>query len=316
MERTAFYCLANERFFIGAVALINSLRLAGHAETIYLLDCGLTAEQAKRLGSEAVVVPGPRDLPPWLLKTVAPLRHPAQVAIAIDADMLVTRRFDALIETAGEGRIVAFRNDTDRFVPEWSQLLDLPPLEREPYVSSGLVLLGGEEGAEVLALLDDRQRRVDVEQGFYGRRVAGYPFMFPEQDVLNAILCSRPAADRTVRLPTRLAAVPPFRGLRVIDLGAMRCAYPDGEEPYVLHQFVRKPWLDRMHHGIYSRLLVRALLGDDVAIAVAESELPLRLRRGLAAESARMSISVADLGRWYTTEVFPDWVRGRLGRSR
>jgi hypothetical protein len=35
--QAAFYCVADERFFLGAVGLINSLRLVGHAEPIYLL---------------------------------------------------------------------------------------------------------------------------------------------------------------------------------------------------------------------------------------------------------------------------------------
>jgi hypothetical protein len=316
MTETAFYCVADERYFLGAVGLVNSLRLAGHAETIYVLDCGLTPAQRDRLESQAVLVPGPRGAPPWLLKTIAPLEHPAEIRVLIDVDMVVTCGFGPLLEEARKGSVVAFCNDTDRFVPEWGELLELGPLERRPYVSSGLVVLGGDEGAEVLDLLDHRQRRVDIEQGFYGRRVEGYPFLFPEQDVLNAILCARPDPARTVRLPNRLAAVPPYRGVRTIDLDAMRCAYPDGVEPYVLHQFVRKPWLDRIHHGIYSRFLVRALLGEDVAIGVDETELPLRMRRGLAGAAARLPISVVDLGRWYATEVFPDWVRARLSPQR
>ena len=46
----AFYCVADERYFLGAVGLINSLRLVGHTEPIFLLDCGLTAAQRRLAG--------------------------------------------------------------------------------------------------------------------------------------------------------------------------------------------------------------------------------------------------------------------------
>jgi hypothetical protein len=315
MQPSAFYCVADERFFLGAAGLINSLRRAGHDQPIYLLDIGLTASQRDRLASEVTVVPGPRDAAPWLLKTLAPRTHPAEVMVLIDADMVATRSLAPLIDRARDGRVIAFCNDRDRFCPEWGELLDLGPPRREPYISSGLVALGGEEGAEVLELLDDRQRHVDIELGFYGRNVPGYPFAFPEQDVLNAILDTRPDPDRTVRLPNRLAANPPYPGLRIVD-GALRCAYADGTQPYVLHQFVRKPWLERMHHGIYSKLLVRALLDHGAAIEVQESELPLRMRRGAAPRVARLAVDVADLSRWYATEVIPESVRSRLGRRQ
>jgi hypothetical protein len=312
----AFYCLADERYFLGAVGMINSLRLLGHEEPIYLLDCGLSVGQRERLSQEATIVAGPTDAPPWLLKTLAPRAHPAKVMVLIDADMIATRPLGELVERAAGGRVVAFENDVDRFVARWGELLELGQIHREPYVSSGLVFMGGALGAEVLELLDDRQGRVDVELGYYGRRVSGYPFLYPEQDVLNAILCTRPDRSRIERLPNRLAANPPYRRLSVRDDAALRCAYRDGTEPYVLHQFVRKPWLEPIHHSVYSRLLARLLLGDDVPIRVSEDEVPRRMRRGAAARIERLGVDVQDLTRWYVTEVFPEWVGARVGALR
>ena len=188
----AFYCVADERYFLGAVGLINSLRVVGHEEPVFVLDCGLTAPQRELLSGSATVVEAPADVAPWLAKTVAPIRHPARTMVLIDADMIATRSLSELIARAAEGGVVAFENESDRYVAEWGDLLDLPAPRCERYVSSGLFTLGGDEGAEVLALLDDRQRRVDVEAGLYGRDEAGYAFRYPEQDVLNAILASRP----------------------------------------------------------------------------------------------------------------------------
>ena len=314
--RAAFYCVSDDRFFLGAVGLINSLRLVGHREPIFVLDCGLTPAQRELLAPEATIVPGPTDTPPYLLKTIAPLRHPAEVMVLIDVDMIATRSLADLIEQASAGRVVAFRNDRDRFVPAWGELLDLGPVQRRPYVSVGLVFLGGSVGAEVLQLMDDRQRTVDFDLTWYGKRVPDYPFLYPEQDVLNAILCTRGEPDRISTLDHRLAATPPYSELRLIDRSALRCRYGDGTEPYVLHQFVRKPWLEPMYHGIYPRLLARLLLGNDVAIRVSDQEVPLRMRDGVRARLERWAVNVLDLGRWYLGERLPRWIGGRANVLR
>jgi hypothetical protein len=300
----AFYCVADARYFLGAVGLVNSLRLVGHDEPVHVLDCGLTAPQRELLSGSATLVDAPDDVAPWLAKTVAPMRHPAGVMVLVDADMIATRTLEPLIERLHGGGVVAFENESDRFVPEWGDLLDLGPLRRERYVSSGLFGLGGDEGMEVLELLDDRQRRVDVEAGLYGRDDPGYAFRYPEQDVLNAILCSRPNPGIIERRAARLSATPPYTGLSVRDLETLRCAYRDGTEPQVIHQFVRKPWLERMHHSVYSQLFARLLVGHDVAIHVPEDEVPHRFRRGIAPSLERAALSARDLSRWYLTRAF------------
>jgi hypothetical protein len=312
----AFYCVADARFFLGAAAMINSLRLQDHAEPVYVLDCGLEPAQRERLGTEATIVEGPRGAPPWLLKTIAPLRHPADVAILIDADMIVTRSLSGLAELAAPGQVVAFENYADRYCPEWGELLELGALRRRPYVSSGLVALGGAEGRRVLELLDERQRHVDIELGFYGEKRRGYPFIYPEQDVLNAILMSAENDPLAVRLPNGLAPNPPFRGLRLRDVDALRCSYRDGTEPYVVHHFVRKPWLEPTYHSVYSRLLARTLLGDDVAIRIRPEEVPLRLREGGRARRARAAASAKDFLRWHLGDRIPASIGERIEAAR
>ena len=295
----AFYCVADERYFLGAVGVLNSLRQHGHREALHVLDCGLTADQRELLAPHAAVVAGHPDTPPWLSKTIAPLRAPAEVMVLIDTDMIVTRPLAELIETAARGGAVAFLNDRPRFVPTWGELLDLGPVAERPYVSSGLVALGGAEGAGVLSLLDDRQRRVDIERTLFGNADEEYPFRYPEQDVLNAILCSRPEDWPATRLPNRLAPNPPFAGLRLRDAAGLRCAYDDGTEPFVLHHFHRKPWIDEIYYGLYSRLLTRLLIGDDVALRVPDELIPLRLRTGPRARLERGRVDAVDVFRRY-----------------
>jgi hypothetical protein len=291
--RAAFYCVADERYFLGAVGMINSLRVLGHDEPVFVLDCGLTAEQRRLLSPHATLVDAPGEAPPWLLKTVAPLRHPAEVMVLIDVDIIVTRSLDELIARAAEPRVVAIENDTQRFVAEWGELLGLGEVRRQPYVSSGLVLLGQPAGEQVLRLMDELQDKVNFDRTFWRANAPDYPFLYGDQDVFNAILASHIERELLVALPNSLAPNPPFKGLRVVDETSLRVAHPDGTEPYVLHNFYRKPWLARTRSNPYSRILTRLLLGSDVALRLEPQQLPLRLRTGLMATCARHVVDVA-----------------------
>ena len=91
-----------------------------------------------------------------------------------------------------------------------------------------------------------------------------------------------------VALDARLAPIPPFAGVRLLEPQGLRCAYRDGARPYLLHHASRKPWLVRMRSNVYSRLLTRLLLAPDVALRLDPGELPLVLRTGSAAGAARL----------------------------
>ncbi len=287
MTETAFYCVADARYFPGLVAMVNSLRLQGHDEPIYVLDCGLTQSQRARLGVEAKIVERPDDAAPWMQKTYAPLKHPARVMVLIDADMIATRPLTEPIRLAGADRIVAFRNDHQLHFSEWGDLLDLGPTRPGPYVSSGLVAIAGAPGLELLRLWDDRKSWIDPSRSYFGANEPGYEFPYLDQDVFNAILRTRVEPERLVALEHRLAANPPFDGLKIADARRLRCRYSDTTEPFVLHHFDRKPWQARLRSNVYSRLLTRLLLADDVAIRLDAAQLPRRLRKGPTAGAER-----------------------------
>jgi hypothetical protein len=314
--RVGFYCVSNARYFLGAVGLINSLRLVGHREPIFLLDCGLTPAQRELLAPEVRLVADPSDAPPFLIKTIAPIRNPSQTVVLVDTDMIVTRSMATLIDHASEGRVVAFEDRQDRFFPEWGELLELGTARRRPYVTSGLVFLGGTVGEQVLHLVDDRRDQVDFELTFWRRNIREYPFLYADQDVLNAVLATRPEATGLEVLAQRLAATPPYRGLRLVDESTLQCAYRDGVQPYVVHQYVRKPWLERTYHSIYSRLLARLLLGEDVPVRVPEGDLPLRMREGLRARAQRARINATDFLRWHYGDRLPQPIGRRVEALR
>jgi hypothetical protein len=297
----AFYCVSSGIYFIGAVALVNSLRLLGHTEPIFVLDCGLSPAQRELLSQEATVVVAPGDTTPFLLKTVAPLAHPAKVMVLIDADIIVTRPLTDLIERASHDRVLAVEHGQDRFFAEWGELLG-GTARRRRYVSSSLVFLGGEPGGNVIHLMDELQGRIEIERtpfssprpdfGCVGDdfREMGrdHPFFFADQDVLNAVLATRVDPDRVEVLDRRLEANVPFTGLRVVDEGKLRCAYEDGIEPHAVHQILAaKPWLEPTIAGVYKQLLLRLLLGRDVAIRVPHRDLPLHLQPGVIAGAKR-----------------------------
>jgi hypothetical protein len=290
----AFYSVSGRDFFPGLVALLNSLRLAGHMQPLYVLDCGLGDRQRRRLRDHVTLVPGRADRAPSTQKLTAPLAHPATTMVLLDADMIVVRPLDELLAIAAEGRIVGFVNDSDRFFESWSELLDLGPLQRAPYLSSAALALGGDVPGRLLAAVQWRLEALDGSNTWIeGGTGPDQPLFFADQDVLNAVAMAELGPDGIVALETRLAAIPPFAGLRAEPGGGPGCSYADGTRPYLLHHYFRKPWLARMRSNVYSRLMTRLLFADDVALRLSPAELPARLRPGLGGALARTAVDVA-----------------------
>jgi hypothetical protein len=311
-EGAAFYCVSSGVYFLGAVGMINSLRLQGHDEPIYLLDCGLSPSQRELLAAEVTVIDAPQGVPPWLTKTVAPLRHPHEVMALIDSDMIVTRPLGDLLAAAAAGEVVAFENEMDRFEPRWGEVLDLGEVSRGAYLCSGFLAAGGEPGLGLLRLWDDRNGRVDFQRSFFADRDRDYPLLYLDQDVLNAIAWSGGFRERVRPLPYELAPMPPFAGLSVVDELALEVSYERGDPPFLVHHFMVKPWLERTHDGVYSRLLRRALVGPGLAIEVPPDEIPRRLRSGTLAAVQRAGINLSEQLRWRVG----DPVRARLRPGR
>jgi hypothetical protein len=312
LRQAAFYCVADARYFLGAVGLVNSLRMQGHAEPIVLLDCGLTDGQRELLAPEVELVTAPRDAAPQVLKAIAPLRSPAATSVLIDVDMIATRPLTPLVERAAQGAVLAFADPQHRFFAEWGELLGLGEARPGPYVSSGLVACGGEIGERVLHLLEEGGAKVDFERTFWGSNDRDYPFLYADQDVLNAILATAVEPAQSEVLDQRLSATPPFRGLRLTDEAALACGYADGERPFVVHQYVRKPWIEATYDGIYSRLLRRLLVGDGIAIRPPVEDVPVRLRDGPEGRAARRRINRADYLRWRFGDRLPGPIANRV----
>jgi hypothetical protein len=150
--------------------------------------------------------------------------------------------------------------------------------------------------------MQERQDRVDFELTYWRRNVPGYPFTYADQDVFNAIIQTKLEPEQVLLHDQRLAPTPPFDDLRLIEPSSLRCAYSDAVEPYLVHHHSVKPWLEPTHHGVYSQLLSRLLVGEDVAIRIPEQQVPLRLRRGARAYVARKRVNARERFRWHVSE--------------
>ena len=320
----AFYSVSDSRFFLGAVALLNSLRLAGHDEPIFIVDTGLTPEQRTMLADHVTLIPSPSGGVSVLLAPLGPSTHPAEVAILLDADIIVVRPLTELIDAARTGRIVTFVNNEpvhDRFFSEWSSTLDLPPLPRRPYVNAGQLFVPESLGRRLLPLWTEAQEKVALESTRYGSGRFSDPFYFADQDVLNAILAGHFEPEEILTLEHRLAPHPPFTGLRLVDEGRLVCRYADGSQPFLLHHTLAKPWLKATRTTIYSLLLPRLLLGPDVALRLEPRQLPLRLREGRLAAADRRRANIQALIRSHSRRQLGRFgirtrIADRAGRAR
>jgi hypothetical protein len=287
-RNVAFYCVADSEYFLGLVALLNSLRLVGHAQDLFVLDRGLNRDQRVRLEPHVILVEEPDDQHPTLSKYFAPLRSRAGVMVLLDSDMIVTRNLDPLIAKAVAGGVVAFADVIDRWFADWEQALDLPPLRRQTYVNSGFFAFSESVGVPLLEKVRESQRRIELQQSRFGGGTLDDPFFYPDQDSWNAILASSVPHEQMTILENRLAPFPPFAGVTIEDMDRVTCRDTRGEEPFLLHFIGEKPWLSPAPRSPYTRLMTRLLLGQDLTLRVGRREVPWRLRQGIVAEGAAL----------------------------
>lgn len=290
--RLAFYCVTGRDYFPGAVGLVNSLRLQGHSEPIFVCDAGMSPAQAERLGAQATLIPAPRATAPSLLKLVAPAARPAEAMALLDTDLIATAPLFEAIAAAGDG-VAAFENDTQRHFGEWASMLGLPPVRQGPYMTTSAIFAGRDGGARLFELMESRQSAIDPGRTWLAGGSEDDPLYFHDQDVFNAIAHSVFGPEDVTVLDRRLAPIPPFGGVRIEDPVRLRCRLRDGDRPLVLHHCFHKPWLVRLRDNVYARLLRRLLFAPDVAIRLDPAEVPRWLRPGAAGTAERVATDLA-----------------------
>jgi hypothetical protein len=272
----AFYAVADAEHFIGLVGLINSIRLVGHSEAIVVTDLGMSPRQRRLVASVATIVDPPFAMHGVLAKPVGPLAHPAEVMVLLDADVLLVRHLQPLIDRARAGELVFFENNVpDRFFREWESL-GLGAPRRAAYVIAGHFLGPRALLVPILRELDRLQAQLPAGAAHFAGGTISDPLFFADQDLLNAYLMTSVDPAVITRLSGNLSPVPPFTGLQRGQ--GLSCLGPDGVEPYLLHHIHQKPWIGATKRTIYAELLRDVLWHSDSAIVLDPREVPLRLR--------------------------------------
>jgi hypothetical protein len=281
----AFFCVSNHLHFIGAVALLNSLREVGHNEQFYLVDCGLTDRQRELVSGHATLIPAPGDVAPTMLKLHGPLHVDPDIAIILDADIVAVRPLTDLIGP----KPVVFLNDwTWRHEPEWIRL-GYGRLTRIPYLNAGQMILPRTSGLAPRLNWGNERLLEIIRAEPEKRRVPTDPFYYTDQDVLNALIGSLNPDDYVV---SNEVAYWPFHE----SLDGMR----------LLHHIVEKPWLKPLRSNPYSREMARLLAKG--LVKVPTDEVPVRLRGG--------ALGSVDRARSSVQHTLRDHTRGKLGIRR
>jgi hypothetical protein len=297
-----YVTIADERFFVGAVAMVNSLRLTGHHERIVVLDAGLTAEQRAVLGRECDLLQPPvtsEGVFVVFLKTVMHLLELRGTVILIDSDVVVTRHLGPIVEAAQAGRIVLVADQfPERHFPEWQEILGLDrPPRRDPHLGAGFIALDLDQWPDFMPRWLELCRRVpqdraDLPFDLPRDVVRANPFAFPEQDVMNALLASEVDRDRIEVFSLDVFPGPPHNdGIQIVDRKTLRCRHGE-HEPYLLHYWNHpKVWLPdaraTLSMDAYVELTARLLTAPDVPLRLPAADLPVWLHDDLRGRLVR-----------------------------
>lgn len=327
-----YYTMSDSTYFVGTVALLNSLRLTGHDGELVVLDCGLTTHQVRRLEPHCRVAPaarrvGHRGLP---MKPFAWKPDSRGVAAIIDSDILVTGRLSGPLRDAEEGRIAVFAESDPRSFPQWAEVLELEaPARSGRYVSSGFVAFSVERWPELLPRWRDACRlalQALQRDGPSSPEPARNPFAFTEQDVLTALLLSEVPPEAAAVHDYELAPMQFRRDPIVVrDAVTLRCEL-HGRHVLLLHgagrpkPWSRGSWIVRSFEP-YAALLPRVLFGRDVALRLAPGEAPPWLWPGAGGAAIRAVLGRVRRGLKAGVALAPDdariairrWVRKHAG---
>ena len=285
-----FYTLCDSGFFVGAVALLNSLRLTGHESELVVLDCGLTDDQRRTLESAGVTVVRTQDeATAYFLKPYPAVLDPDGVVVVIDSDMAITDSLDAILAKAADGDVCIFPDhptDHRRWFAEWHELFALrAPLRRGTYMNAGFMAVSAERWLWLLKRWRELCMRIPALSEELGRPES---LAQRDQDALNALLMSEVPAEHVDLLPQYELDL---RRVVVRDPESLLCV-ADGRRQPILHLALSpKVWQPGgwRHVGLnaaYVRLLPRLLFGPDVPVRLAPEDVPFWLRPGRGARIA------------------------------
>jgi hypothetical protein len=303
---TTYFTSSDSQFFVGTVALINSLRLTGHSGEVVVLDLGLAESQRRRLRTVATVKP-PSVTPRTFPKALPDPRQARGCIVLVDSDMLVVASLEHIVEAAASGQICLFHDPDHRWFEEWENELALKaPLRHQRYANSGFVAFSAERWPWLLERWAEADERVSKVPA--GRDPD--PFRDMDQDALNALLMSEVPEDAVVVQPEWRQAHPDaLPHVRIVNERDLTCT-AEGREVAILHHSLKpKTWgprgWRRDARQAYIWLLPRVLFWDDVPLRLEHDEVPIWLRPTRLGRLTRHSLRAACSipGLWFTVNL-------------
>ena len=323
---TTFFTVADERFFPGAVCLLNSLRLSGNDAELVILDAGLTSSQRRRLEAHARLVTPTSDAlaQHLLLKSFPHALDPRGTVVVIDSDMIVTRPLDPVLEQVERGMVCMFADIEDqrqRFIPEWEEAFGLEaPLRRQNYMNAGFIALSTNHHPDLLRRYWELCHRIPPEGTLVGGGGYDQPFWGGDQDAINALLMSEVDSEAVVELPQEEGPSPELlHDVKILDRQTLACELR-GHRPYLLHYWggpkpwARNAWL-RVSRDAYVRLMKRVLFAQDAPVPMDPRELPLWLRPGPLGGATLAVLSAANRVARRLLKLVPAEPRRRFART-
>jgi hypothetical protein len=312
-----YYTVSDHRFFLGSIALLNSLALTGNGGELVVLDAGLTPEQRELLSTRATVVDLPEQIArhPHLMRPYAYLVGASGTVVVIDSDIIVTASLDPILDRAREGKIAmcpAWTEDARRrWFAEWEPTLQLrAPLRRDDWVHNGFVAFSTQHWPHLLA------RWWEVCELIPSADMHGSlsPFQAPDADALNALLMSEVPRDGLTLLAQGDEV---FGGdVTVEDFKTLRCT-SGGRSTKLLHlvdnpkPWERSGWL-RLAATDYVRLMRRLLFASDVPLRLDRDQAPLWLRPGLEGELTLRALGGANRAMVWSLSKIPEPLQERV----
>jgi hypothetical protein len=316
-----YYSVSDQRFFLGTVALLNSLRLTGNAGELVVLDAGLTPAQRDTLARHATLYDPPQLAAghPGIMKAYPFLLDARGTVVVIDSDIVVTSSLDPALDFANEGKICACPAWTEttrhRWFADWETALELrAPLRREDWVHNGFVVFSTEHWPSLLERWWEVCELVPVSEMTDDASL----FQAPDADALNALLMSEIPREALALLPEGDEA---FGGnIRIDDVDTLSCSL-DGRPTRIVHYPGNpKPWESygwlRLGGTVSARILRRLYFAHDVPLRLDAAEVPLWIRTTPAGEVALQVVSLPSRVIAWTSEHAPEPVIERLRRLR
>jgi hypothetical protein len=290
-SKFTIYTMGDSNYFVGIVALINSLFITmdDGELSVVVLDLGLDSRQRDILAPHCRVLNRTSALHahPWYLTPFAYLDEPKGTIAIIDSDIIVTRSLDQILGNASGGSICVFPDpDADRWFASWAELFSLqrPLRPKQTYLNAGFVSLSVDRHPDFLRRWWETSQKISQDDLASG--VADPALKYASQDTLNALLLSEFSPEDVEILPTGSVRYSPdqMAQVHISDITTLACL-SDGDPVNILHSIgAPKAWQRAARLSVrrtaFLRLLRRVLLADDVRIRLEDTDLPPWLRNG------------------------------------